>query len=440
MNRPLLAFAMCTLLAACAHGPSATTVNAPAAGRVGYVRMDELVRKHPLYGQLAQYDANIEALSLSAQVPQALAAGSTLKREQNALDAQLQAAAKRTNAVLLAKGRSYQDRENAAIAAALRSSGASGGGPSVSQIEGSLAGTARSQAAGNASQAQGDLNAYRKVLEAQDAAQITAAEHTLTARADRTYRAKADALNAQEAALSLQLANADAAERLSLRTKLSSLALEDAAREAATNRIAALDRKEADALDAVHGRDVQTLADLQKQLRAQVQSDLDKAVAQIHAQSVTRYRERGDQLHTQFGAPAGTLAAAAPNGGAPPSAAASPALKQRIQQLHADYQQAFERDARQTIADFNRTRAALTARYEQLASIDAAATQGAQSEIVTLQHKRESLYQEMVAQIEREVKTIAQERGVSVVVSTVAPAGGVDLTPDAMKDIETLHE
>ena len=46
----------------------------------------------------------------------------------------------------------------------------------------------------------------------------------------------------------------------------------------------------------------------------------------------------------------------------------------------------------------------------------------------------------MVDQIDREVKTVAQERGVSVVVSTVAPAGGVDLTDDAMKDIETLHE
>ena len=56
------------------------------------------------------------------------------------------------------------------------------------------------------------------------------------------------------------------------------------------------------------------------------------------------------------------------------------------------------------------------------------------------QKKRDDLYQQMVAQINREVKTIAQQRGVSTVVSTVAPAGGVDLTGDAMKDIETLHE
>ena len=54
--------------------------------------------------------------------------------------------------------------------------------------------------------------------------------------------------------------------------------------------------------------------------------------------------------------------------------------------------------------------------------------------------KRDDLYEQMVAQIDREVKTVAQERGVSTVVSTVAPAGGVDLTGDAMKDIETLHE
>jgi hypothetical protein len=46
----------------------------------------------------------------------------------------------------------------------------------------------------------------------------------------------------------------------------------------------------------------------------------------------------------------------------------------------------------------------------------------------------------MIAQIDREVKTLAQARGISAVVAGIAPAGGVDLTADAMKDIETLHE
>jgi hypothetical protein len=47
----------------------------------------------------------------------------------------------------------------------------------------------------------------------------------------------------------------------------------------------------------------------------------------------------------------------------------------------------------------------------------------------------------MVAQIGREVKALARRRGINVVVSdVVAPAGGVDLTPDAEKEIESLHE
>jgi uroporphyrinogen-III synthase len=58
-----------------------------------------------------------------------------------------------------------------------------------------------------------------------------------------------------------------------------------------------------------------------------------------------------------------------------------------------------------------------------------------------LQKQRGELYDEMVAQIGREVKAVAQKRGVNVVISdVVAPAGGVDLTADAEKDIESLHE
>jgi hypothetical protein len=402
--------------------------------------MDELVMKHPLYGQLAQYNANIAALDLSAIVPTVLAAGPGLKREEARLEAQLDAAAKRTDALLAAKGKSYQDRENAAIAAALRSAGAPSG-PSVAGIQSQMEGTAQTQAASAGAQAQRDLDAYRKQLEAQDMAQITAAQHTLAARADRTYRAKADELNATEASLSLLLANGDAAERLSLRTRLSSLALDDAARDEANKAIAALDRKEADTLAAARNRDAQTLAALQAQLRSGIESDMHKQVAQIQQRSVQRFRERAGQLRTQFAPSNGPLIATSPNGGAPHlSPNLPPALRARIAQLHADYTKAFQNDAKATIADFQKTRSDLTRRYAQLTGTDAAATQSAQLEIRSLQKKRDDLYGQMVAQIDREVKTIAQAHGVSTVVSSVAPAGGVDLTGDAMKDIETLHE
>jgi hypothetical protein len=437
--RRLLALAACGLLAACAHGDSSAPAASPSGGRIGYVRMDDLVKKHPLFGQLAQYDANIQALNLSALVPHVLAGSAQLKAEQAQLEAQLDAAAKRTDALLAAKGKSYQDRENAAIAAALRGAGAAGG-PSVAAIQAQMQGTAAAQAAGAGAQAQRDLDTYRKQLEAQDNAQITAAQRTMAARADRTYRAKVDELNAKESALSLMLANADAAERLSLRTRLSSLALDEAARTDANNQLAALDRKEADQVAALHNVDAQQLATLQTQLRAGVEKDLGAQVADIRKRSVQRFHDRADQLRTQFQTANGPLIRTSANGAATVNPNLPPALRQRIVQLHADYTAAFQNDAKQTIADFQKTRADLTARYQLLTGTDAAAAQSAQSEILSLEKKRQDLYQQMVAQINREVKTIAQERGVSTVVSTVAPAGGVDLTGDAMKDIETLHE
>ena len=401
--------------------------------------MDDLVKKHPLFGQLSQYDANIQALSLSGLVPHALADGPQLKAEEARLQAQLAAAAQRTQTLLAAKGKSYQARENAAIAAALRGAGAAGG-PSVAAIQSQMEGTARSQAAGAGAQAQRDLDAYRKQLEAQDNAQLQAAQRTLAARADRTYRAKADELNAKESALSLTMANADAAERLTLRTRLSSLALDDAAREDANKQLAGLDRKEADVLAALRNQDAQTLAALQKQLRAGIDRDMRAQVAQVRQRSVARLAERAGQLRTEFAPANGPLIATSANGAPQVNPNLPPALRKRITQLHADYTQAFQNDAKATIADFQKTRADLSRRYAQLTGTDVAATQSAQLEIRTLEKKRDDLYQQMVAQIDREVKTIAQAHGVSTVVSSVAPAGGVDLTGDAMKDIETLHE
>ena len=118
-----------------------------------------------------------------------------------------------------------------------------------------------------------------------------------------------------------------------------------------------------------------------------------------------------------------------------------PALRTRIEQLHNDYQKRFQNDAKTTIADFEKTRQDLSRRYAELHGVDTAAQQGANAQVVSLRKKRDDLYDQMVAQIDREVKLIAQQRGISIVLTNVvAPAGGVDLTPDALKDIESLHE
>ena len=120
-----------------------------------------------------------------------------------------------------------------------------------------------------------------------------------------------------------------------------------------------------------------------------------------------------------------------------------PALRARIEQLHSDYQKRFQSDAKTTIAQFKKTRDDLSRRYAELHGVDAGSQSGAAAQVAALRKKHDELYDQMVAQIDREVKLIAQQRGISVVLTSVMaspPAGGVDLTPDALKDIESLHE
>jgi hypothetical protein len=437
--RRIAALAAVAILSACSKsGPPASSLS--GGGAVGYVRMEELVQKHPLYEQLARYDRSIEAFDLRSTVPRVAASDPEMRARERDLEKQLDDAANRTKTLIDAKQKQYQQQEAAAIAAALQ--GAGGYGPSAAQIAGSVNSTARQQQGGVTSQAQSDFASYRRTLEKQDQAQIAAAQKALSDRADRTWRAKAEELQSKESALSLKLANDDAPQRLALRTKLSSLALDDAAREDAQKQIAAIDRKEADVTAAEHNRDQQTLAALQSQLHDQVQSELNAQVAKIRARSVAMMQQRQHTLSRQVSAvggpvvQTGTIAGSRQGGQNLP-----PALRARIEQLHQDYQKRFQDDAKTTIADFQKTRADLSRRYAELHGVDGAAEQGAQAQILALRKKREDLYDEITGQIDREVRLIALQRGISVVLSdVVAPAGGVDLTPDALKDIESLHE
>jgi hypothetical protein len=437
------AAAALAVLAACGHGSTTAPAPAPATHGVGYVRMPELIQKHPLYAQLARYDRSIEAFDLTAAAPRAVAADPQLRAREKDLEKQLNDAANRTKKLLDDKQKQYQAQESRAIAAALQSSG---NGPSAAQIAGNVDATARSQQAGVAVQAQRDLTAYQQTLQKQDQAQIGAAQKALADRADRTYRAKVDELQSKESALSLRLANEDAGPRLALRTKLSSLALDDAARDDAQKQLAALDRKEADAVGAQRNQDQQVLAVLQAQLKRQVESDIAGQVATIRHRSEGLMAQRSGALAKQVRSSAAsgplvqtTVVAGKPQQQVNPNL--PPALRSRIQQLHSDYQKRFQADAKTTIADFTKTRQDLSRRYAQLHDVDAAGQAGAGAQIVSLRKKRADLLDQITAQIDREVRLIAQQRGVSVVLSNVvAPVDGVDLTPDALKDIESLHE
>jgi hypothetical protein len=400
------------------------------------VRMEALVKVHPLYTQLARLDEDVEALQLKSVGTQVARSGADIASDERALQKELERAADQTKKALTDKQNQYAKREQAAIDAALGAVPGAGNANGA-QIENGVALRAGEQAQRASVAAQNNFSAYRRQVIDQDQQAANSLQRSLAERATREYRARADELQKKEADFALQQASDDSADRLSLRTKLSNLALDDASRADVKKQLDALDQKEADALGSMRNRDQATLLAEQKVLHDGVRAQLGVQVQALRKRTIAKINEREvdtrKQLAMQMGVPR-LGGVAVPNGIAPD-------MRAKLEALHKKYQSDFNKDASQTIARFQKTRADLTQRFRQIAGVDASAQAGAGGQMNALRRQRGDLYNEMVAQIDREVKVIAIKRGISVVVSdVVAPAGGVDLTADAEKDIESLHE
>jgi len=439
--RALWLLGACATVTGCARGgetSGALASSAPLDSRIGYVRMDELVKVHPLYSQLARLDEDMQALQLKSVGSEIALSGADLAKEEKALQKELDAAAARTKAALVGKEQEYTRREQAAIDAAL-GAGAGVTGPGGAQIAGSISAQGQAQAQAVTQIANRNLNAYRKELVDQDRRAERALQQALAESAERSYRAEADQVQKAESDYALQLASADAGPRLSLRTKLSNLALDDASRADVKSQLDAIDRKESDALGAMKNRDTDKLVALQKSLHDKMIAQLNVQVARIRKRTIGKLNERtADTQHALIGQ-IGRVGGGP--GGAPVAGGVSPEMKAKLLALHQKFQHDFNDDASKTVAQFQKTRADLMRRFAQISGVDVDSQAAANKQMSALQKQRGDLYNEMVEQIGREVKVIAEQRGINVVVSdVVAPAGGVDLTADAEKDIESLHE
>lgn len=388
--------------------------------------MDALVKAHPLYPQLAQIERSIDALSLRTLGPDVAQTGSSLSQQDAELQRELTAASERTNKIIAEKQTEYQREENAAIAAALAAGGhAVGSGP----VGANVGGTANQQVAGVNAQMNRDAAAYGRTLASQERQQTTAYEKTITQRVNQQYQAKANELQNKESAFALSLATKDAPQRLELRTRLANLAMDTAARDDVQKQLDALDRSESDQVAAMRNRDQQTLSQLRSQLRTEAQHDVQSGVDKIRAQNQSK-------MLAQAPPPAGGVA---PGVLAPTNL--PPALKAKIDALHKEYQARFSRDAQATVDAFKKTRDDLNRRYNELHALDSGASGSLRKELASLQAQHDQLYAQIVDQISREVRLVAQAKGVSTVLSDVTGNGnGVDLTDAAKKEIESLHE
>lgn len=385
------------------------------------------MKHHPLYGQLSQLDDGIAAIELAAAAPHVPLSASQIATQTADLNRELRDAQTRANRILAQKQKDYADRERRAVGAALAAAGISPGAYAAGQMSATSADQMR-QATAAANQ---DFMAYQQSVVAQNNAATSAVARQLQQEAAQKYAAKAAQLQQNETDLSLRLTQADASQRLAIKTRLSNLALDEATRKQLDGEMASINSKEAAAMDAQRRTDAATLSAYRAQLDAQTGAAVRAQAGAIAGQTQAKLEERRNEVGAQLrslGPPA--LPANLPSG-----------IQQKISAIHQQFTAQFQSDAQKTIADYQATKTDLDRQFAGLHGADVGATGAAAKELEALRTRRDALYQQMNDQVTREATRIAKERGFSIVFDRVAAApGGYDLTNDLIKYVESLHE
>ncbi len=423
LRNSVLSCALIVAVAGCAPN-----VHSPAIRGTGYVRIDEVVKHHPLYGQLSQLDDAIAAINLQSVARHVPLTGAQIASQTAALNRELRAAQIRANKILALKQNDYAQREQQAVRSALTAAGIRGSGALAAQ---QMSGTSAQQVAQAAKAADADLMAYQQNVVAQDNAASSSIAKQLQAQEAQKYRAKAEQLMQNETDLSLRLTQQDAASRLAIKMRLSNLALDPASRKQAQEQLAAIGAKEAVQLGAQRDVDAATLRSYRQQLDRQTGDAIRSQVGAIQAQTRGKLEQRRNEVGTQL------------RSLGPPSLPTNlpPDVQARIAGIHRQFVGQFQADAAKTIGEYNATKSDLDRQFAALHGADVGATGAAAKELGTLQKRRGELYGQIVAQVERDVSRIAKDKGFSIVfVNIWSAAGGYDLTNEIIKDVESQHE
>ncbi|HEV7178429.1 MAG TPA: OmpH family outer membrane protein [Candidatus Baltobacteraceae bacterium] len=413
------------VFAGCSH----VDVNSPQIRGVAYVHMDQVVKHHPLYGQLAQLEDAMTAINLAAAGPHVPKSAAEIAAGVKDLNAQLRDAQNRANKIIGQKQQEYSQKERQADAAALSAAGIDS---SALRTSSQMNATSAAQAQDAAQSANRDFMAYQQSVLTQDNAATRAVAEQLQKQADQKFRARAEADQQDETDLSLRLAQQDATQRLALKTKLNNLALDTATRTSVQSQLAALDRKEGDAVNVLRERHQRELTAYRAQLGSETNAAIGKQIASIRSQTQAKLSARRDAVGTQLRS-LGAAPPALPN--VPPNVA------KKLAQIHAQYQSMFQGDVQKSVADYNTTKSDLDRQFAALHGADVGATGAAAAELASLQKHHDDLQAQINDQIHREAEKIAKQMGFTVVFDNVAAApGGYDLTNDLIHDVESLHE
>jgi hypothetical protein len=426
-SRAALAGLFAATVALC--GCSRVDVHSDQIRGVAYVRVDDVIKHHPLYPQLAQINDAIDAINFEAAMPHAPLTPAQIAAETQALNAQMQAAQNKATAIITSKQRQYQQQEYAADVAAVRAAGID---PKAAGIGQAMNATSAQQAQQAAVAAQQGYMTYQRGVIAQDQAAMQSIAQQLQKSGNDRLRARAEQYQQAESDLSLKLAQQDSGQRMALQTQLSTLALSPEQRKSVTDQLSALDKKEADQVNALRSVDAQSLAAYQKQIAAQTTAKIREQQATIQSQTGAKLAQRRDQVGAQL---RGLGAAPVATVSLPPN------LRRQLMQIHGQFAAKFQADAEQAAEEFNATKTDLDAQYAALHGQGVTAMGAAAVKLRDLQKRHDQLQSQIQDQIQREATRLAKQMGFSLVLDDVQAAnGGYDMTNDLIADLESQHE
>lgn len=389
------AFTLALFLAGCA---------AQAAGTSARLDLPALVRAHPLYPALAQYDRQIAQLRVTLHPPAFAHVEQAFSHAERGVRVQLDAA--QTHARSIA---AMPEPSPVPIARADTS-----GAPSEATVRADIRRTYDSQRADSRNASAAADAEYRRTLLAQQESALAAYERGTQTRVHDAYQAREQEMREQEAELSLNLAKADAARRLELRSKLQTLVLDAAARERIRMQLRSIQAREDAILSAKRKRDASLLAAVLPPLRAQAAADVARMRAQLERRTAANLTRRAHVLQAQNAAHT-ALQLPSPA----PSAGAEPTMQDQLQALR----QSRPADP----AAYARAGTVLERDLRGVQGQHDAAQRDAQSEIAALQDARARLYREIVRQIDADARRLAREHP------------GADVTALVRADLQALR-
>ncbi|MHB8432092.1 MAG: OmpH family outer membrane protein [Candidatus Tyrphobacter sp.] len=432
MSRMLSTSKVAAVLALCSLGPTLSgcsrfDVNSPQIRGIAYVRVDDVVRHDPMYPQLSHIDDAIAMVDLAGAGPRVPHSAAEIAREDARIRTEVAAARARTQQIVTSKQREYAAREQAAVTAALSAAGVR----NASNVAATMGHVSLQQQGAAVQQAGRDYAAFQQSVVSQSNDAARGIVHQLQQQANEKLQAKAMQEQQRETNLSLQLSQQDAAKRLSIQTKLSMLALDNATRRQLQAQLAAMTRRENDVLSAQRAADRREFTAFRATVMAQTNQQMQAQVSSIRTETQAKLVARRSIVGAQLRGLAGP--ASVPH--------LTPATQAQIRSIAQRFQQQYQTDIQGVLSEYAQNAYALEAQYAALQGADAAASGATAQEVAVLQQRRQTLYDQIVGQVEREAQRLAKEKGFRVVFSNVTAApGGYDMTNELIHDIESEHE